>query len=237
MFKIALDAGHYINTAGKRCDKRFDPKQTREWTLNARVCDKIGEYLKQYEGYDLLRVDDSTGKKDVSLANRVSKANKFNADFYLSIHHNAGVNGGSGGGVVAYVYTNVDETTKAWQKELYDAIIKYTGLKGNRATPLAKSDYQVLRGTYMPAVLMECGFMDSSTDVPIILTDDYADKVAKACVEVIAKRGKLAKKATAPTTTTKTIYRVQVGAYESKANAEKLLESLKKDGYDGYITT
>ena len=129
MFKLALDAGHGINTAGKRCDKRIDPNQTREWTLNSRICDKIGALLKNYEGYELLRVDDTTGKNDVPLETRTANANKFNADFYLSIHHNAGINGGTGGGVVAYVYPNVGTDTTSWQKELYDAIIKETGLK------------------------------------------------------------------------------------------------------------
>lgn len=33
----------------------------------------------------------------------------------------------------------------------------------------------------------------------------------------------------------KTIYRVQVGAFENKANAERLLENLKADGYNGFI--
>lgn len=36
----------------------------------------------------------------------------------------------------------------------------------------------VLRKTSMPAVLIECGFMDSATDTPIILTDDFARKAA-----------------------------------------------------------
>ena len=43
----------------------------------------------------------------------------------------------------------------------------------------------------MPCVLLECGFMDSSTDVPIILTEEFADKVASACVEVLVAKGDL----------------------------------------------
>ena len=46
----------------------------------------------------------------------------------------------------------------------------------------------------MPAVLLELGFMDSKTDVPIILTEDYANKCAKAIVEVIVAKGGLTKK-------------------------------------------
>lgn len=235
MFKLVLDAGHGINTAGKRCDVHIDAKQTREWTLNSRICNKIEELLKAYEGYDLLRVDDVTGKNDIPLETRTANANKFNADFYLSIHHNAGVNRGSGGGVVAYVYPNVGKETTSWQKELYDAIIKYTNLKGNRSAPIAQSNFHVLRETHMPAVLIECGFMDSTTDVPIILTDWFADGVAKACVEVIVAKGGLAKKKVAQPADNGKLYRVQVGAYSVKANAEKMRDKLKAQGYDAII--
>lgn len=237
MFKLVLDAGHGYNTAGKRCLKSLDPNETREWYLNSRICNKIESYLKDYEGYDLLRVDDVTGAKNISLATRAGNANKFNADFYLSIHHNAGIKGGSGGGVVAYVYNKLkaNDITKVWQKELYDAIIKATGLKGNRATPLATATFEVLRKTKMPAVLLECGFMDSKTDVPIILTVDYADKVARAIVDVIVKRGGLTKKVVEQPAVSDKIYRVQVGAYRNRAYAENLQTELKSKGYDAII--
>jgi len=45
MFKLALTAGHYYYTAGKRCLKTIDPKETREWWLNDRVVDKIEKLL------------------------------------------------------------------------------------------------------------------------------------------------------------------------------------------------
>lgn len=194
MFKLALNAGHGLYTAGKRCDKRFDPNETREWTLNNRICNKIQEKLKDYNGIEVLRLDDVTGKTDVALSERTRKANQWGADFYLSIHHNAGIHGGNGGGVVAYTYTNVDADTKAWQKMLYDAIIAKTGLKGNRSKPLSTADFHECRETKMPAVLLECGFMDSASDTPVILKEIFADRVAEACVEVIAAKAIITKK-------------------------------------------
>lgn len=215
--------------------KKLDPNETREWVLNDRICDKIEQKLKAYEGYSLLRIDDTTGSTDVSLSKRTTKANSWGADFYLSIHHNAGINGGSGGGVVAYVYTKVDADTKDWQKKLYDAVIKKTGLKGNRATPLASANLYECRKTTMPAVLLECGFMDSKTDVPIILTDDFADKVATACVEVIASKGGLTKKPVTDTNVGDKLYRVQVGAFKNRDNAENLKKELIGKGYSAII--
>jgi N-acetylmuramoyl-L-alanine amidase len=196
MFKLVLSAGHGKNTAGKRCMKKLDKNETREWVLNDRICDKIETKLKAYDGYELLRVDDTTGKNDIALSKRTKASNNWGANLYLAIHHNAGVKGGTGGGIVAYVYTKPTSKSLEWQKALYNSIIDYTELKGNRATPLAKGNLHECREPKAPAVLIECGFMDSKTDVPIILTDKFADRVATACVEQIVKKGKLTKKKT-----------------------------------------
>ena len=193
-FKIALSAGHGKNTAGKRCLKSLDPKETREWVLNSRIADKVEDLLKNYTGYELLRLDDRSGVTDVSLSKRSQSANKFKANFYLAIHANAGVNGGKGGGIVAFTYTKPSAESLGWQEDLYNELIAQTGLSGNRSMPLAKANLHECREPYMPAVLLELGFMDSSTDVPIILTEKFADQCAEAIVSVIVKRGKLVKK-------------------------------------------
>lgn len=231
MFKLALGAGHRYDTPGKRCLKSLDPNETREWWLNDRICDKIEKLLAEYEGIEILRVDDTNGKKEISLTARNNAANNWKADFALAIHHNAGIKGGSGGGIVAYrdPLAN-DAVTVAWQKELYNSLIKHTGLKGNRSNPLATSNLQMLRGTKMPATLLELGFMDSKTDVPIILTDAYATKCAKAIVEVIVSKAGLIKKSQGVK-----LYRVQVGAFSTRTNAEKLAQELKLKGYSTII--
>ena len=193
MIKIALSAGHGLNTLGNRCSKSLDRNETREWQLNARICGRVEELLKEYSGYELIRTDDISGKKDITLLSRVSKANKWGADIYISVHHNAGIKGGNGGGIMAFTYTKDDDVTKSWQRDLYNTLIKYTSLSGNRANPLSEASFYELRATSMPAVLLELGFMDSKTDVPIILSDSFADGCAKAIVEVIVKKGNLQK--------------------------------------------
>ncbi len=195
-FKIALTAGHYLYTAGKKCLKSLDPKQTREWVLNDRIADKIEQQLKSYDGYKLIRTDDTPGQTRNALEERVGLAEEFGADFYLSIHHNAGINGGKGGGIVAYIRKNPSTADLAWQKALYDALIQATGLKGNRSNPKPKKNLYECSKPSMPSVLLELGFMDSRTDTPIILTEEYADKCATAIVSVLAERGKLTKKDT-----------------------------------------
>lgn len=229
MFKIALNAGHGKNTLGKRCKKSLDPKQTREWVLNSRICEKIETKLLAYKGYDLIRLDDPTGKKDIALKTRTNNANKFKADFYLSIHHNAGINGGTGGGIETYVYTKPDKTTKEWQDALYNALIKHTGLKGNRTDGTRTKNLHECRESNMPCVLIECGFMDSKTDVPIILTDKYAEQVATACVEVLVKRGKLVKKVTSKKSITEIAKEVIAGEW---GNGSERKNKLTAAGYN-----
>lgn len=188
MFKLALNAGHYKYTAGKRCHKDIDSNQTREWVLNDRICDKIEKILAEYDGIEVLRIDDTTGERDTTLQARTDKANKWGADFYLAIHHNAAGKKFNGGGIVAYVYNSADTDSVEWQKALYYASVEATGLKGNRSTPIAKKNLHEVRETKMPSVLMECGFMDSTVDCPIILTEDFADKIAKAFADVIVEK-------------------------------------------------
>lgn len=177
MLKIAIDAGHYKGTPGRRCLAALDPAQTGEWELNRRVADKLEELLERYD-CQALRVDDKTGDKLIDLGDRVAAANGWPADVYLSIHHNAGIKGGSGGGCVVYTAPNCQVKSKALQRAAYGAVVSRTGLVGNRATPMMERGLYVLRRTKMPAILIECGFMDSKTDVPVILGPYFAEQVA-----------------------------------------------------------
>lgn len=174
---IALDAGHGIGTSGKRCLKSIDVKQTREWYLNDRIADRLEQLLADYD-CRVIRVDDTAGARDISLSQRVRTANSANADVYVSIHHNAGINGGSGGGTEVYYYSGKAERA-AQAQTLYNAVIGRTGLKGNRSGKVIKKGFYVLSNTKMPAFLIENGFMDSSRDTPIILTADHAEKTAQ----------------------------------------------------------
>ena len=194
-FRIAWDAGHYLKTPGKRCLKKLDPNETREWVINDRVLRYADEAAQQYEDVETMRVDDPTGKKDVSLAHRCKAANKWGADMYHSFHHNAGINGGSGGGLVVFSYK---EGTKGaeYRDCIYDECIAAGGLVGNRYDPKLTANFQVLRDTNAPAVLTEYGFMDSKVDVPVILTEAYAKAMGYATMEAIAKVAGLRKKTT-----------------------------------------
>lgn len=195
IFKIAYCAGHYIGTPGKRLPKALDPNETREWTLNDRVADHFNRAALEYEGVQTLRTDDPTGQTHISIQKRTAKANAWGADMYCDLHHDAAGRVFSGGGVEAYSYPNSIEGMK-YRDAIYAAVIAAGGLKGNRSQPLQEKKFDSLALTNMPAVLIEYGFMDSTVDAPVILTDAYAKLVAYATMEGIAKVAGLKKRAT-----------------------------------------
>lgn len=181
---IALDAGHGLKTVGKRCMKSIDPGQTREWRLNDRIADQVQALLA---GYDctVIRVDDTTGAKDIPRSARVKAANSVKADIYISIHHNAGIKGGTGGGTVVFYYSSAAARPLQAQR-LYNAVTARTGLFGNRSSKVIKNGFYVIKHTTMPALLIENGFMDSKVDTPIILTPAHATRTAQGIVDFLA---------------------------------------------------
>ena len=217
--KIAYCAGHYIDTPGKRCLKSIDPNETREWVLNDRVADYFAKAAQEYEGVELLRTDDPTGKSFIDIPVRCAKANTWAADLYIDMHHNAGINGGSGGGAVVFSYPRSTKGAK-YRDAVYKAIIAAGGLKGNRAEPVQEKALDSLRLSNMPAILIEYGFMDSTTDTPVILTDAHAKLVAYATMEGVAKVAGLKKKPAAEPAPTVVKYSLSMRNLEKGCTGE-----------------
>lgn len=237
-FKIAYCAGHHLGNP-KGVNKNMGFGSIREWTLNDRVADHFAEAAKQYEGVELLRTDDPTGETLIDIPQRCAAANAWGADLYIDMHHNGGADGTSAGGVVAFSRPK-DAKSEEYAEEIYNAVISAGGLRGNRATPLqTERNFDTFRYSQMPAVLMEYGFMDSTADTPVIVTEAYSLLVAYATMEGIAKAAGLKKKAEEVPVpeASDTLYRVQVGAYSVRDNAEAMLQKLEAAGFKGFIVS
>lgn len=191
MVRIAIDAGHGINTAGKRT-----PDGEREWAFNDKVARAAIARLNTYQGVEILRVDDPTGKTDVPLATRTNRANAWKAAVYVSLHHNAMTGRwGAHGGVETFVYNgaNANPASQRIANVVHPLVVTAMSLR-NRG--VKKANYHVLREfkqgkTVMPAILVEGGFMDSTTDILAMRNDAKLKAQGEAVADGLAAYYKL----------------------------------------------
>lgn len=189
MTRIALDAGHGINTAGKRT-----PDGEREWSFNNKVLLSCADELNKYKDVQILRLDDPTGKSDTPLVARTNQANRFKADVLVSIHHNANTGRwGSWGGIETYVDNTASRASKDIANIIHPRIVKAMGLS-NRGVKTA--NFHMTRESRMLAILTEGGFMDSTTDISALRSDSKLKAQGVAIAEGLAEYFKLIPKTT-----------------------------------------
>lgn len=178
MVKIALDAGHYLGTAGKRT-----PDGIKEFVLNNAVCNYIEEYLKGY--VEIIRVDDRTGNADVSLADRRNKAIQNGCIVLISTHHNA-LNDDKFSNVTGtetFTHSNYEnKQAKELAELLAKNISEKTGLKNRGAK---QSRLAVIATSKIPAILCEGGFMDGEKDSYYIRSEEGQKAYAQAVAETL----------------------------------------------------
>lgn len=167
MAKYNVHAGHNNKVPGAS-------KYLNEVTENRKVKSKVIALLRAqgHTVYDC--TDDSGSTQSKNLANIVAKCNKHSVDLDISIHLNAG--GGTG---VEVFYYSSSSTGKTKAKAVSAKIASVLGLKNRGAK--ASSTLYVLKRTKAPAILVECCFVDSSTDKK----KWNADKCAQAIVEAV----------------------------------------------------
>lgn len=164
----------------------------------------------------------------------IKECNNFTPDLAVDIHNNAG--GGDGFEVFYHVGGG---TSKVLAQNVEQEIIKIGQNSRGCKTKLNSNgtDYfGFIRQTVAPAVIVEGAFLDNSTDVKIIdeLHEQQAFGVAYA--KGILKTLGIEINENQPETNS--LYRVQVGEFKEKSNAENLLKKLKDQGYsDAFIQT
>ena len=158
MIKVALDAGHGLNTAGKRT-----PDGEREWSFNNKVALAAAASLRNYQRVKILRLDDPSGKNDVPLKTRTDLANRWGADVLVSIHHNAYLGKwGTHGGVETYTLPRASQKSREITNVIHPLVVKAMGL---RDRGMKTMNLHIVRESKMPAILIEGGFMDSTIDI------------------------------------------------------------------------
>lgn len=169
---IVIDAGH----------GDFDPGTTgisgsNEKDFNLSLVLKMAEILKEDPSYEvvLTRSDDSY----VTRPNRIQMANDLNAAMFISIHANSVLASPQASGTESYYYK---ESGKKLAETLHKHLIQATEF---RDRGVKTNNYEVLRKSNVPAVLLEIGFLSNKDEEATMFTDEFQQKVAQALVDGI----------------------------------------------------
>lgn len=186
--KIMIDAGHGLYTSGKRCPDG----SMKEFEFNSAVASYTKSLLSSYENVDVSFAHDPSGKVDVSLTDRVEKANNQKVDAYVSIHANAYGSGfNAANGIETYIYTSKPKEAYTLATKVQSQLLAHTG-RSNRGVKTA--GFYVLKHTHMTAILVECGFMTNKEEASLLKSDSYRKKCAEGIVKGLEEQYNLKKK-------------------------------------------
>lgn len=198
---IAIDPGHALGK-DEGVVTEINGVKYSETELNMQVAEKLKKELEK-RGFTVLMTRNEDERFDdinKSLSHRVDAANKANAEFFISIHHNSAsesVNGvesyysvapkddNYGGGIDSQRM----EKSKLIAKEINDNIAKKLNTN-NRGSKTDKESGQgslfVLRNADMPAVLVEAGFLTNKEEAERCSDSEKQQIIAEAIAEVIS---------------------------------------------------
>jgi N-acetylmuramoyl-L-alanine amidase len=200
-----FDPGHgglvdgKYQTAGKRSPKFSDGRVLFEGVNNR---DNVQRIMKAFRENALECVDIVNSDYDVSLVERVKKANKLSKErkcVYISIHSDAngdGVKWDQASGMSVY-------TSKGQTKSDIFASIVIDSLQENFLSTIKwrtdktdgdedkEENFYVLKNTDCPAILCELGFHTNEAETRRMMTLDYKNKIVDAMVASAIKFDKL----------------------------------------------
>ena len=226
MAKVFLDAGHGGHDPGS------SGNGINEKDINLQVTLKIGEILKKH-GVEIFY--SRTTDKFVGLSDRASVANKNKVDIFISIHCNSATNT-LAKGIEVYSYPNSTQGLRL-ANDIRTSIISdkvYTNDRG-----IKTANFAVLRLTTMPAALVELAFISNAEDAQILKNkqDELAMEISKGILKNLRIQYKEeSKKEESNNTVSSRLYKVQVGAFKDRKNAENLVKKLKFKGFEATIT-
>lgn len=164
------------------------------------------------------------------VAQEITECNAYSPDLAVDIHCNAGGGDGAeifhsvkGGRSVTLGANIISEIKKIGQNS--------RGIKTKRNSN-GTDYYAFIRETKAPAVIVECAFVDNKNDMQILDTKTEQNAMGVAIARGILKTLGIAYN---EQKNTSKLYRVQVGAYAVKSNAEAMAKKLKAAGFDATI--
>ncbi|WP_066633028.1 N-acetylmuramoyl-L-alanine amidase [Desulfolucanica intricata] len=208
--KIVIDPGH------GGADPGSVGNGLREKDLNLTVALRVNNLLKNYDVDVMLT---RSGDQEVSLYERAAFANRNNADYFVSVHTNAG----GGTGFESFIHTNAFDRTEKLRAIIHKQVADYYLVNGFPDRGKKQANFAVLRETNMPAVLLENLFIDNEKDAAALKDKKFLDGLADAIVQGLVSALNLKKR---PVTSKTPIMgearadREQARAYIARENEE-----------------
>ncbi len=167
---VMLDAGHGGANPGATYEGRKESEDALALTL------AVGAILEQ-NGINVLytRTDDTY----ITPTERANNANAAGVDYFVSIHRNSSPMPGQYSGIETLVYNRNSEAGRL--AENINQNLEAVGFINQGVNE--RSGLTVLRRTYMPAVLVEVGFINTPADN--YLFDTQFDAIAQAIADGI----------------------------------------------------
>ena len=166
--KIYVDQGHNPVNPNAGAEGNGLREQDLVYTIGQRLADRLRAdpnfevRLSRPTADTLLGTTNAT-----SLAARVNEANRWGADYFISLHTNA-ASSPSATGTEAYAYARGTPAFRLGE-DILQNLSSVTGLR-NRGMQ-ARPGLYVLRKTQMPAVLVELGFITNPRDATLMRDD------------------------------------------------------------------
>ncbi|GGA33700.1 sporulation-specific N-acetylmuramoyl-L-alanine amidase [Kroppenstedtia guangzhouensis] len=218
--KVVIDPGH----GGSDSGAVNGSYREKDFTLDIAL--KVRNYL--VNNYDVNILMTRTTDTTVSLTQRTNYANANNADYFASIH----INAGGGTGWESYIYNGtVSQFTIHAQNTIHSTVMGVIGPKyGVRDRGKKRANFHVLRESNMPAILVENLFIDTTQDLNLLRNATFIQDLANAIGLGIAQALSLPKKATG-------LYKVITGSFQSLENAQSRKSFLEKNGIEATIVS
>lgn len=178
---VCLDPGH-----GPGCVNGSPDGSYKEHEFAWDMYERISKLL---EARGVHTICTRTEDTKPSLTERAGVANRAGATCFVSLHSNAAGNGGWYDADGLEIYTSAGPMT-AQRNVLATDLVNAFHAAGVvlRSTPIVHSmDLTVLTKTDAPAVLIEYGFHTSKTDVELLKSSTYRDKLAAATADGVCK--------------------------------------------------
>lgn len=222
MAKWIIDAGHGGNDSGAiGLNERRESDIVLEAAYEAkRLLEKNGETVLLTRAADI----------SLDLDTRAEIANKWDADYFVSLHMNSFVNKSITGSEV--LISENEYSGEELAKLIRDELI--SNLKSNDRG-IKKSNDEILKLTNMPTIIVNAEFISNEEVEKSFDSQKYGYMIAKACLAKVDKV-LIDLPVLKPKTPWKSSWRVCIGHFKNYDDVEEAVKKAKKQGYeDAYI--